>query len=100
MGKYAAIGKKDYKLSGLIAQACDEVGVKVDEHTHALTLTKSLATDVLTQMAISFEEGRTVVRDGSINGQDVYRLAMDAAALSALFDWVVTSKDDATIVFG
>jgi len=92
MSMYGKIGKKDFKLTGLLADACNSVGaVPVNG---MLTIDRATATRVLTQMAILFECGQSLLKGDSIDGQSVYRLAMDAKTLSALFDWVTFSKED------
>jgi len=94
---YGKIGKKDFKLSGLLAEACSTVGAT--PINGMLTIDRATATRVLTQMVMSFEQGQSLLEDGNIIGQNVYRLLADAKVLSALFDWVAFSKED-TLFFG
>jgi len=97
MGMYGKIGKKNFKLSGLLAESCRSVGLLPVNGT--LEFDRATATRVLTQMVISFEHGRQLLKGDSINGQLIYGLASDAKVLSALFDWIAFGKED-TLFFG
>jgi hypothetical protein len=93
MGMYATIGGKEIKFSGLLAEVAERNGV-VAENGMA-TIPRALSTVILTDFVFAMEAGRQLTAGDNIQGQAIYKLAKDAAALAALFNWVIRSDEDA-----
>ncbi len=93
MGLYATIRGEEVKFSGLLADVVLRNGIAIVDNT--VTIPRDRASAILADFAFSMENGRQLIAEHSIQGQAVYKLVKDAAALAALFDWVVFSEEDA-----